>query len=66
MWDEWLRSSSDSEVLAQEIEALHPLGRRGKPQDVAFAVAYLAGPQSSWITGTCLVVDGGLTIRTHP
>jgi NAD(P)-dependent dehydrogenase (short-subunit alcohol dehydrogenase family) len=66
MWDEWLRSSSDPEALANETEALHPLGRRGKPQDVASAVAYLAGPQSSWITGTCLVVDGGLTIRTHP
>jgi NAD(P)-dependent dehydrogenase (short-subunit alcohol dehydrogenase family) len=66
MWDEWLRSSSDPEALAHETEALHPLGRRGKPQDVASAAAYLAGPQSSWITGTCLVVDGGLTIRTHP
>ncbi len=66
MWDEWLRSSSDPESIARETEALHPLGRRGKPQDVASAVAYLAGPQSAWITGTCLVVDGGLTIRTHP
>ena len=66
MWDEWLRSSNDPETIARETEALHPLGRRGVPQDVASAVAYLAGPQSSWITGTCLVVDGGLTIRTHP
>jgi NAD(P)-dependent dehydrogenase (short-subunit alcohol dehydrogenase family) len=66
MWDEWLRSASDPELLARETEGLHPLGRRGKPQDVASAVAYLAGPQSSWITGTYLVVDGGLTIRTHP
>jgi NAD(P)-dependent dehydrogenase (short-subunit alcohol dehydrogenase family) len=66
MWDEWLRASSDPESIARETAALHPLGRRGKPQDVASAVAYLAGPQSAWITGTCLVVDGGLTIRTHP
>lgn len=66
MWDEWLRSSNDPDALARQTEALHPLGRRGQPQDVASAVAYLAGPQSSWITGTCLVVDGGLTIRTHP
>jgi len=35
-------------------------------EDVAAAVAYLAGPQSSWVTGTHLVVDGGLTIRAHP
>src|SRR3954447_26723713 len=66
MWEEWLRSSTDPEALAHETEALHPLGRRGQPQDVASAVAYLVGPQSAWITGTCLVVDGGLTIRTHP
>lgn len=66
MWDEWLSLSSDPERLARETTMLHPLGRRGQPQDVASAVAYLAGPQSTWITGTCLVVDGGLTIRTHP
>ncbi len=66
MWDEWLRAASDPEGLARQTEALHPLGRRGKPQDVASAVAYLAGSQSPWVTGTCLVVDGGLTVRTHP
>lgn len=66
MWDEWLRSSSDPEALARQTEALHPLGRRGQPQDVAAAVAYMAGAQSAWVTGTCLVVDGGLTVRTHP
>jgi len=66
MWDEWLRTSSDPEELARQTTALHPLGRRGQPQDVASAVAYLAGSQSAWVTGTCLVVDGGLTIRTHP
>lgn len=66
MWDEWLRSSADPEELARQTSALHPLGRRGQPYDVASAVAYLAGPQSAWITGTNLVVDGGLTIRAHP
>ena len=66
MWDEWLRTAEDPETLARETAALHPLGRRGLPQDVAEAVAYLAGPQSNWITGTHLVVDGGLTIRAHP
>ena len=66
MWDEWLSSSPDPEKLASDTVALHPLGRRGLPSDVSQAVAYLAGPQSSWVTGTHLVIDGGLTIRAHP
>jgi NAD(P)-dependent dehydrogenase (short-subunit alcohol dehydrogenase family) len=66
MWDEWLRTTPDPEAVARQTEALHPLGRRGLPADVASAVAYLAGPRSAWITGTHLVVDGGLTIRAHP
>ena len=66
MWDEWLRSLPDAERVAAATTALHPLGRRGMPSDVACAVAYWAGPQAAWITGTHLVVDGGLTIRAHP
>lgn len=66
MWEEWLRSASDPAELAQQIKALHPLGRRGLPEDVAAAVAYLASPLSAWVTGTRIVVDGGLTIRAHP
>jgi glucose 1-dehydrogenase len=66
MWDEWLRVSANPEKLACQTADLHPLGRRGVPADVAAAVAYFASPQSSWVTGTHLVVDGGLTIRAHP
>jgi 3-oxoacyl-[acyl-carrier protein] reductase len=36
-----------------------PLRRFGTPRDVAMSVLYLATPESEWITGTCLVVDGG-------
>jgi NAD(P)-dependent dehydrogenase (short-subunit alcohol dehydrogenase family) len=65
MWEEWLRMAPDPEVLATQTAALHPLGRRGVPADVASAVAFLASPQAAWITGTHLVVDGGLTINAH-
>ena len=41
--------------------AFHPLGRNGKPKDVADAILFLASPEASWITGTVLPVDGGVT-----
>ncbi|MFJ4784143.1 SDR family NAD(P)-dependent oxidoreductase [Streptomyces sp. NPDC088794] len=44
-----------------EIRPLYPLGRIGEPDDIASAVAFLASRDASWITGTSLVVDGGIT-----
>ena len=41
--------------------AFHPLGRNGRPKDVADAILFLASPEASWITGTVLPVDGGVT-----
>ncbi|HEV3226770.1 MAG TPA: SDR family oxidoreductase [Acidimicrobiales bacterium] len=40
-----------------------PLGRVGRVDDVAEAVRFLAGPESSWITGACLPIDGGHHLR---
>lgn len=44
------------------IEDAHPLGT-GSPDDVARAATFLLAPQSTWITGTDLVIDGGYTAR---
>ncbi|MFN5351982.1 MAG: SDR family NAD(P)-dependent oxidoreductase [Alphaproteobacteria bacterium] len=42
-------------------EAMHALGRLGKPEDVARAIVFLLDPANSWITGQVLAVDGGLS-----
>jgi NAD(P)-dependent dehydrogenase (short-subunit alcohol dehydrogenase family) len=66
LWESYLKSSDDPARLAEETRALHPLGRRGVPEDVAGAALFLADTASSFMTGTHLVIDGGLTIRAHP
>ncbi|HEY7133792.1 MAG TPA: SDR family oxidoreductase [Acidimicrobiia bacterium] len=43
-----------------------PLRRVGTPDDIANAVRYLAGPESSWVTGQLLGVDGGHALRRGP
>ncbi len=40
-----------------------PLGRFGRPEDVANAALYLASDDSSWVTGTTFVVDGGISVN---
>jgi NAD(P)-dependent dehydrogenase (short-subunit alcohol dehydrogenase family) len=42
-----------------------PMGRFGKPDEIARAIAFLASPAASWCNGSHLVVDGGFTNRTH-
>lgn len=46
-----------------EIATAFPLGRLGVPLDVAQAAMFLLGPESSWITGQTLVLDGGITAK---
>jgi 3-oxoacyl-[acyl-carrier protein] reductase len=54
------------EALTPEIRALelaNPLRRIGRPEEIAAAVVFLAGPGASFITGHCLGVDGGAAMR---
>jgi NAD(P)-dependent dehydrogenase (short-subunit alcohol dehydrogenase family) len=66
LWDEYVRRSPDPAALEAETTALHPIGRRGHPDDVGEAALFLATEGASFVTGIDLVVDGGLTIRAHP
>ncbi len=51
----------DPESMRKVYERRIPLGRLGKPEDVAYGVLYLASDESSFVTGTSLFIDGGYT-----
>ena len=42
--------------------ARQPMGRLGRPDEIAQAAVYLATPAAEFVTGTCLVIDGGFTM----
>ncbi|XOV90529.1 MAG: glucose 1-dehydrogenase [Pseudomonadota bacterium] len=47
------------DLISQQV----PLGRIGQPEDIALGVLYLASDESSYVTGTELIIDGGVTAR---
>jgi len=49
--------------LQREAEANSPLGRTGRPEEVAYGVLYLASDESSFVTGSELMIDGGYTAQ---
>ena len=66
LWEQYLRNSPDPKAVSKQTTELHPVGRRGTPGDVSQVALFLASGSSGFVTGTDLVVDGGLTVRAHP
>ena len=61
MLERFLAEQPDPEAARAGATALHPLGRLGRPADVAEAFVYLCSDEASWVTGSALVVDGGFS-----
>lgn len=55
----WKRAQDDPKGMAEFVKREIPFGRFGKAEEVGALVAFLASPKASWITGSCITVDGG-------
>lgn len=54
-----------NDLLVERINNTVPLGRAGTPDDIVDAITFFMSEQASYVTGQTLVVDGGLTLRSH-
>ena len=55
-----LESSGDAAAMREALIARQPLGRLGQPREIAAAAVYLASDDAAFISGTALVIDGGI------
>jgi NAD(P)-dependent dehydrogenase (short-subunit alcohol dehydrogenase family) len=58
-----LRNVVGSAEALEQMSAVHPIGRIGRPEEVAEAVVWLFSYRSSYCTGQSLILDGGLTVQ---
>jgi NAD(P)-dependent dehydrogenase (short-subunit alcohol dehydrogenase family) len=63
MVDGFLSGQGDVVEGRKAVDALHPLGHIGEPDDIAWGAVYLASDEAKFITGSELVIDGGYTAR---
>jgi len=56
-----LKEYPDPQRAYEELAASHPLNRMARPEEIAAAALYLASDEAAFVTGSCLVIDGGLS-----
>ena len=63
MVEGYVRALGDQAAARVSLDALHPLGHVGEPDDIAWGCVYLASDEAKFVTGAELVIDGGYTAR---
>jgi NAD(P)-dependent dehydrogenase (short-subunit alcohol dehydrogenase family) len=61
MMDSFFEEQTDPAGARSETAAAHPIGRLGTPEDIGNAFVYLASDEATWVTGSVISIDGGLT-----
>ncbi len=56
-------SEEGVDKFRENLDAMHPLGHIGEPDDIAFGIVYLASDEAKFLTGSELVIDGGFTCK---
>ncbi len=63
MVEKYAESTGNKEAVYEELKKLHPMGRLGRPEEVASVIVFLLSDDSSFMTGSEVVVDGGYTAQ---
>jgi NAD(P)-dependent dehydrogenase (short-subunit alcohol dehydrogenase family) len=55
-------NEEDRNPVMKKIAASSPIGRRGRPEEVANVISFITSPQASYMTGCDILVDGGVVL----
>ncbi|MAE60370.1 MAG: hypothetical protein CMJ49_03335 [Planctomycetaceae bacterium] len=65
MTQAWLDAQEDRQATLDRINAMHPAGRIGTPEDIGNFIAFVCTDLGGFINGANILIDGGLTTMLH-